>query len=145
MSLNYFSNESIYLKELFGLISRNKVNINISQRQNREHLPGFNVKKLYGLKFKSGDILKIFYEKGPVGYYFEGICLSINKRELKSRDSSFLLRNVINGIAVELQLSYYYNRGYKMRFSDYKRKQLDYKSPKLYYLRYRLNRESKIN
>jgi ribosomal protein L19 len=102
MSLNYFSNESIYLKELFGLISRNKVNINISQRQNREHLPGFNVKKLYGLKFKSGDILKIFYEKGPVGYYFEGICLSINKRELKSRDSSFLLRNVINGIAVEL-------------------------------------------
>ena len=118
--------------------------LNIIYRKNRDNIPGFENGGKKGLWFESGDVIAVFYEKGPVGYYFEGICLAIKKRSLIHRDTSMLLRNIINGVAVEVRLAYYYNRAYKLRFNDYKRKRFSYTSRKLFYLRFRLNRESKI-
>ena len=44
-----------------------------------------------------------------------------------------------------MSFSFYYNRLYNMKINDYKKKKLDiFKSAKIYYIRYRLNRESTI-
>lgn len=58
---------------------------------------------------------------------------------------TLILRNVIFGTGIEMLMSYYYNRLFKNTFtSDYKRKNFNYKSSKLYYLRFRQNQATKI-
>ena len=59
--------------------------------------------------------------------------------------STLILTNVLSGVGVELSISYYYNRLFYLKFSDYKRKKFIYNKAKLYYLRDKLNRESRIS
>jgi ribosomal protein L19 len=63
---------------------------------------------------------------------------------MKKVDVSLILRNVLNSIGIELCISYFYNRLFYLKFSDYKRKKFIYKRAKLYFLRTKLNRASKI-
>jgi ribosomal protein L19 len=77
-------------------------------------------------------------------YSFEGLCISLKKKNFKLPDVTFILRNVIMGIGVELTISYFYNRLFNFRISDYKRKSLNYKRTKLFFVRNKLNRASRI-
>ena len=53
-----------------------------------------------------------------------------------------MLRNIILGVGVEVTLSYYLNRIFFLKISDFKRKFFLYKKSKLYYIRIQLNRSS---
>jgi len=48
------------------------------------------------------------------------------------------------GIGVEMVFSYYINRVYSLTLNDYKRKTYNNRRAKLIYIRYRLNRESRV-
>lgn len=96
------------------------------------------------MKFFAGDILKYFYEYGPTSFFFEGICLTVRGRSFAKKQTTFLTRNVLSGVALELSMAYFLRRVYKLSFSDHKRKQFSYNKPRLYYLRDRLNRETRV-
>lgn len=68
---------------------------------------------------------------------------SNKKKSFKMPDLSLILRNVIIKTGIEVILSYYYNRAYNLKFLDYKRKFYTFNKNKLYYIRERLNRESR--
>jgi len=96
------------------------------------------------LKFSVGDVLIVFFWVKGLLYRFEGICICIRKKNMKKVDSSLILRNVLGSIGVELCISYYYNRLFYLKFSDFKRKKFIYKRAKLFYLRNKLNKASRI-
>lgn len=96
------------------------------------------------LKFSVGDVLIVFFWVKGLLYRFEGICICIRKKNIKKVDSSLILRNVLSSIGVELCISYYFNRLFYLKFSDFKRKKFIYKRAKLYYLRNKLNKASRI-
>ena len=85
----------------------------------------------------------MFKRKG-LTFTFQGICLAIRKKYLGNVNASFLLRNVLAGVGIELIIMYYYNRAYNFIFNDFKRKEFNYNKSKLYYLRQRLNRETRV-
>lgn len=60
------------------------------------------------LKFSVGDVLIVFFWVKGILYRFEGICISIKKKNMKKIDVSLILRNVLNSIGVELSISYFY-------------------------------------
>jgi ribosomal protein L19 len=60
------------------------------------------------LKFKVGDVLIVFFWIKGIFYRFEGLCICINKKSFKMVDISFILRNVLYSIGMELCLSYFY-------------------------------------
>ena len=79
-----------------------------------------------------------------MSFTFQGICLSVRKKYLGDSNAGFILRNVLGGVGIELVISYYYNRVYNFIFNDFKRKDFIYKKSKIFYLRYRLNRETRV-
>ena len=104
-----------------------------------------NIFSFYNLlKFNVGDILIVFFWVKGLLYRFEGICISLKKRNLLNVNSILVLRNVLSNIGIELCISYYYNRLFYLKFSDFKRKKFIYNRAKLYYLRNKLNKESRI-
>jgi len=128
----FFSN---YLKD------NNIVKEAILERKSRRD----NIFSSYNLlKFTIGDILIVFFWVKGLLYRFEGICIALKKRNILNVNTTLILRNVLSSIGVELCISYYYNRLFYLKFSDFKRKQFIYNRAKLYYLRNKLNRESRI-
>jgi ribosomal protein L19 len=109
-----------------------------SKRDNLFSRPGLE-------KFKVGDILVLFFWVKGILYHFEGICICIKKKNFKKIDVTLILRNVLNSIGVELTISYFYNRLFFLKFSDYKRKNFIYKRAKLYFLRQKYNRQSNVS
>jgi len=95
-------------------------------------------------KFHVGDIIIVFFWVNGVLYRFEGICISIKKKNFKKVDVVVVLRNILSGIGVELYIAYFYNRLFFFKFSDFKRKKFIYKRAKLYYLRNKFNNASRI-
>lgn len=91
-----------------------------------------------------GDILNFSFKRKGIIYSFEGLCISLRNKNLNNPESSFIVRNVLTNVGVELSVSYYYNRGFNAKLNDYKRKKFIYRKSKLYYVRNRLNRESRI-
>ena len=75
---------------------------------------------------------------------FNGICISLRKKSFVMPDQALILRNVIIGTGIEVTLSYFYNKGYKMLFLDYRRKFFSFNKNKLFFIRDRVNRESKV-
>jgi ribosomal protein L19 len=96
-------------------------------------------------KFNVGDVIIVFFWVKGLLYRFEGICICIRNTNFKKVNTSLILRNVLSSIGVELCISYYYNRLFFLKFSDFKRKKFIYKKAKLYYLRNKLNKASRIN
>jgi len=62
-----------------------------------------------------------------------------------SPNASLILRNVIMGVGIEIAVSYFYNRVYRLTVADYKRKQFIYRRAKLYYLRQKMNVASRVH
>jgi len=120
--LGYGSQSGVKRKEEF-----------ISARRQRPHISGFSSASK-GLFFQGGDILKLIFSRGGYGYYFEGLCLVLRKRNFLSKHTSLCLRNIIYGVGIEVIASYYLNRLYSLEFSDYKRKRYNYSRHKLRYL-----------
>lgn len=112
----------------------------IQQRKQRKHV--LNLSE--AVHFSTGDIIVVVFWKSYIVYRFEGICISIKKKNLSQPDVSLVLRNVILGVGVEFTVSYFFNRVYNLSLSDYKRKNFIYKRSKLYYVRQRMNRASRI-
>jgi ribosomal protein L19 len=95
--------------------------------------------------FNRGDILTINFWTKTILYHFEGICLSLKNKFFLKPNISIILRNILFSIGIEMSVSYYYNRLFKNIFmSDYKRKKFKYRASKLYYLRLKKNKLSKI-
>lgn len=96
-------------------------------------------------QFKIGDIIEIIFYYKCTPLVFNGICIAIRKKYFVKPDVVFILRNIIIKIAIELTVSYYYNRLYKLKFLDYKRKFLTFNKNKLFFIRSKINRKSQID
>jgi ribosomal protein L19 len=106
----------------------------------------FKVDDLYCSSFFFvGDIISICFFKGNEPVVFEGVCLGIRKKKkLFFSNVSFFLRNIILGIGVEVIAAYYYNRLYVLNINNYKRKMKAIRSSRIYFIRFRVNRFSRV-
>jgi len=130
----YRENKDIYSKKL-------ELEANIKARRNRPPIPGF----LRSRFIQVGDIIEVTFKRNVSLLLFEGVCISIAKRSLTRPDTTFILRNVILGVGIELTASLFENRLMFSVINDYKRKLLFMiRKSKLYYIRYRLNKESRV-
>lgn len=113
----------------------------IKERKNRDYIPNsFTIHK-----FLVGDILEFAYFYKSAALTFSGICIAIKKKSFILPDMALILRNIIIKTGMEITYSYFYNRAYKQKFLDYKRKIFTYNKNKLYFIRDRVNRESRVN
>jgi ribosomal protein L19 len=92
----------------------------------------------------TGDIIALVFWKDAIIYRFDGICIAVKKFSLLNLETSICVRNVILGIGIEVVGSYFINQIYSLIILDYKRKQFLYRKSKLYYLRCKLNRASRV-
>ncbi len=96
-------------------------------------------------QFIVGDVVSVVFRNKSFGYSFEGICLGIKKKFLIGPESSFILRNILGGVGIELLISFFYNRIFLLKISSYKRKKLFYGHARIYFIRYKLNKHSRIS
>lgn len=134
--LNLKNNVNYFFIDYSKIIDINDKEINIDNENITSEQQSFN-------KFLVGDILNIIYWKDGIIYKCEGVCISI-KKKLSNIDSSFILRNVILGVGLEFTVSYFNNRAYNLTISSYKKKNNYYKKSKLFYLRSKVNRGSRV-
>jgi ribosomal protein L19 len=132
---NYFELKNLQQKSLLT------PSFYIKGRKNRQFIDGFKKVK----KFVVGDIIEFVFFYRSVPLIFSGICLAIKKKSFLAPDITVILRNVIMRVGIEVTFSYFHNRVYKLKFLDYKRKFYFFNKNKLYFIRKRLNRESKID
>lgn len=136
---NYY-NELVEKKEKGELIEKKDNNYYVKMRKNREKIKNsFKLRKI-----TIGDVLEFNYVYKSAVLSFSGICIAIKKTGYIVPDVSIILRNIIITTGLEIVLSYFYNRAYKMRFLDYKRKFYTYNKTKIYFIRKRINRESRV-
>lgn len=135
MYLDYF------FKKEIKKTSRLTPSYYIKKRKNRKIIKG-----TLSLKFISiGDILEFVYTYKSIPLVYKGICIAIRRRYFINSDVTLILRNIIMKIGIELTVSYYYNRLYKLKFLDYKRKFYHYSRNRLFFIRKRVNRESQVD
>lgn len=131
MHNNYFNSLNLFFDNELSMLKARKNRIIFS-----------NLSKI--LFIKAGDILSVIFRKRSIIYRFEGVCISIKNKKLLNINSSITLRNVLFGIGIEFMFSYFYNRVFFAKTQDYKRKNFWYNRSKLYFLRNRLNRASRV-
>lgn len=96
------------------------------------------------LHVTAGDIVVVAFWKAAIIYRFEGICIAVRKKSLSVLNTTLILRNVISGVGIEVTVSFFLNRVFTLAILDYKRKQFLYRKSKLYYVRQKLNRASRV-
>ena len=112
----------------------------IKQRKNRNFIKGSRKFK----KFVVGDIIEFLFVFKSVPLLYSGICIAIRKKSFLVPDVTLILRNIIMKVAIEVTVSFFYNRLYKLKFLDYKRKFYFFNKNKIFYIRKRVNKESKV-
>lgn len=112
----------------------------IKQRKNRDFIKGSKKYK----KFVVGDILEFLFVFKSVPLLYSGICIAIKKKSFIMPDVTLILRNIIMKVAIEVTVSFFYNRLYKLKFLDYKRKFYSYNKNRIFFIRKRLNKESRV-
>ena len=132
---NYF-NTNMYIERQ----SRLTPAFYIKQRKNRNLIKGSKKYKM----FLVGDIIEFLFVFKSVPLLFSGICIAIRRKSFLVPDVILVLRNVIMKVAIEVTVSFFYNRIYKLKFLDYKRKFYFFNKNKIFFIRKRLNRESKV-
>lgn len=153
---NIAENEKIKLQNIYNVL---KVVVDLMKFQDESELQVYDeidfyiksrkhrafIKNSFKIrKFLIGDILEFVYNYKNMALTFNGICISLRKKSFVMPDQALILRNVIIGTGIEVVLSYFYNKGYKMQFLDYRRKFFSYNKNKLFFIRDRVNRESKV-
>jgi len=112
----------------------------IKQRKNRSFIKGSNKYK----KFVVGDIVEFLFVFKSVPLLYSGICIAVRKKSFLMPDVTLILRNIIMKVAIEVTVSFFYNRLYKLKFLDYKRKFYFFNKNKIFFIRQRINKESRI-
>lgn len=92
--------------------------------------------------FFVGDILKVVYRVNFFTFEFSGICISKKSKNLLFSNSFLCLRNIIHGVAVELLLNFNLTFVLKIQLNKHKRKRLNYRMSRLFYLRKFINKAS---
>ncbi len=101
-------------------------------------------KSVYLDRFNVGDILSLSFRNKGLIYFFEGICIAIKGKQFINTETSFIVRNILSDVGIELNCSFFYNRMFSLKINNFKRKKIFYPRSKLYYVRNKLNRESRI-
>src|SRR5581483_2668407 len=104
-NVNYYLDKNIKLTPAFY----------IKQRKNRTFIKGSEKYK----KFLVGDIIEFLFVFKSVPLLYSGICIAIRKKSFLVPDVTLILRNIIMKIAIEVTVSFFYNRVYKLKFLDY--------------------------
>ena len=112
----------------------------VKQRKNRPLIKNSLKLKM----FKVGDVLEFIFFLKNMALIFSGICICIRKKNFILSDVTLILRNIIIKTILEVTVSYFYNRVYKLKFLDYRRKFYTFNKNKLYFIRKRVNQESRI-
>jgi len=112
----------------------------IQERKERQSLP-FDI---HALDFTVGDVLVLVFWNDGLVYKFEGMCLAVRGKQKITPDVTILLCNRILGVGISVTASYFYNRLFYLTFSDYKRKKFIYKRSKIYFIKSRLNKQTRI-
>jgi len=112
----------------------------IKQRKNRAFIKGSKKYKV----FLVGDIIEFLFLYKSVPLLYSGICIAIRKKSFIVPNTTLILRNIIMKVAIEIIVSFFFNRIYKLKFLDYKRKIYFFNKNKLFFIRKRLNRESRV-
>jgi Ribosomal protein L19 len=95
-------------------------------------------------RFAVGDILGVsFYFKG-LSYFFEGICIAIKGKNFVNPETSFILRNVLGDVGVELSCAFFYHRAFSFKFSSFSEKSAVVSRSKWYFIRHRLGRDQRV-
>lgn len=130
---------------MFYFIKNNDISLRPSSKDDRFKRPKplFNNYKHLPF-FTTGDIIYVSFWRGYLIYDFEGICISKKKKYLQNIDVSFVLRNIFLGVAMEMTFSLFFNRLFNLKLKFYKRKRFFYPSSKLYYLRNKVNKQSRV-
>jgi|SRR5687768_232742 len=113
----------------------------IKQRKKRLLIKDSKLLKI----FRIGDIVELVFYYKNIPLIFRGICIAIKRKYFILPDVILILRNIIVKIGIELTVSYYYNRLYKLKFLDYKRKFHNYTKNKLFFIRKNVNKASQID
>lgn len=141
MSSCYFDLDFLYKWSTIAQSQRNQAFL---KRRDRTQLPGFSKNPSWGLRFGAGDVLKLFYDRGPTTFSFEGLCLNVKNRGFGRKQTMVRVRNVMVSVGVEILTGYFLRRLYKLSFSDHKRKLFEYNKTHLYFVRHRLNKQSRV-
>ena len=112
----------------------------IKQRKNRAFIKGSKKYKV----FLVGDIIEFLFLYKSVPLLYSGICIAIRKKSFIVPNTTLILRNIIMKVAIEIIVSFFFNRIYKLKFLDYKRKIYFFNKNKFFFIRKRLNRESRV-
>lgn len=88
--------------------------------------------------------MSINYRLNGYGFMFTGLCLKVKCKSLVQLRSTFLLRNVLSRVSVEVSVAMYGLCRFSFKVLDYAKKRLVYRRSKLYYLRNRTNLETII-
>jgi ribosomal protein L19 len=123
----------------FNIIQQKEKNY-MHIRRHREHVKGLKKSVIFSV----GDVIKVVFFRKNYSYLFEGVCISIKKKGF-GLNMSFVLRNIILGIAIEMVFSYYANRLYNLRLQDYKRKFMHLRRNKLFFLAKKKNIKSIVH
>jgi len=135
--MNYIDNLSYFYKKKEQKLSF--TSLYIKKRKNRDL-----IKFTKWRKFVVGDILEFVYFYKTIPLIFSGICIAIKRKNFILPDVVIVLRNIILKTAIEITVSYFYNRIYTLKFLDYKRKIFTFNKNKLFFIRKRVNRESRV-
>ena len=133
---SYFNIDNLFLKKKDKLTPA----FYIKQRKNRKLISGSKKYKIFSV----GDIIEFLFVFKSVPLLYSGICIAIRRKSFLVPDVTLILRNIIMKVAIEVTVSFFYNRIYKLKFLDYKRKFYFFNKNKIFFLRKRLNRESRI-
>ncbi len=90
----------------------------IKQRKNRKLIKGSKKYKVFSV----GDIIEFLFLYKSVPLLYSGICIAIKYKSFLIPDVTLILRNIIMKVVVEITVSFFYNRIYKLKFLDYKKK-----------------------
>ncbi len=131
--------ETININEDISNINEDITNINedrfeLLKRKRRPLLYGFTKEdKVFVVNV--GDFLEVFYFFRGHFLSFEGLCLSIRRKNLLHPETSLYLRNNVQNVWVECSVSFFYNRVYHLKILDYKRKLYSFKKSKWLFLK----------
>lgn len=80
-----------------------------------------------------GDVLKVFFSKKGLAFFFEGLCFKTARKQYFLPDSSLRVINKIKGSSISMLFSFFYNRTFSLEFALFKKKQFSFRKAKLFY------------
>jgi len=94
--------------------------------------------------FRAGDIVTVRFLVKNKMRGFRGLCISVSKKKLMDVNTTFTLRNVFGSVSVEQSIPLRSCCILQFKLRKYEKKKESYRKSKLFYLRYKINRESQV-